>query len=239
MGIGNTVTGDTNSVIGFGHTVTGNRNAIFGDPNTVTGDDNLVFANDAIVQGDRNVALGNDAVVTGNDAIAIGTGATATGDSGVAIGTGATATGNGVAIGSGSVAGDGELNVGNRRITGVAAGIADTDIANIGQLKEVRDQVTGLDGRVTRVETRLQNEIDEVGEKAYRGIAIANAMEVFLPDPGKSFRLNIGGGYYENEGAIGITGAGRITEDTSLYLGIGTDVDGKKVGGKVGVSFQW
>jgi hypothetical protein len=224
-GARNTVAGEKNTVLGTDLTVTGNRNVTIGDPNTVTGDDNLVVANDSIVEGNRNVAMGNDQVITGNDAIALGTGASVTGDSGIAIGTGAIATGNGVAIGSGSVAGNGEFNVGNRRVTGVSDGIADTDAVNVRQLNSLEQQ--------------NDKRFDDIEETAYRGIAIANAMDVFLPDPGKSFRLNIGGGYYENEGAIAITGAGRITEDTSLYLGIGTDVDGKEVGGKVGVSFQW
>jgi autotransporter adhesin len=187
---------------------------VIGDPNTVTGDNNLVFANDAVVSGNRNVAIGNDSVVRGNDAVAIGTNARATGDQGVAIGANASSSGNGVAIGSGSRAGNGEFNVGNRRITGIADGISEGDAVNVRQFNLLE-------------------------EKAHRGIAIANAMEVFLPDPGKSFRLNIGGGYYGNQGAVGLTGAGRITEDTSIYIGVGSDVDGEEVGGKIGVSFQW
>jgi autotransporter adhesin len=203
-----------NTVIGTGQTVVGDRNVSIGDPNTVTGDDNLVVANDTIVQGNRNVAVGNDSRINGNDGVAIGSGASVAGNGGVAIGQGARATGSGVAIGSGSRAGNGEFNVGNRRITGIADGISDGDAVNIRQFNLLE-------------------------EKAHRGIAIANAMEVFLPDPGKSFRLNIGGGYYGNQGAIGLTGAGRITEDTSIYIGVGSDVNGEEVGGKVGVSFQW
>jgi len=76
-------------------------------------------------------------------------------------------------------------------------------------------------------------------DEARRGIAISNAMEVILPDPGKQFRVTVGGGHFSGENAIGITGAGRIDDQTALYFGIGTDIDGEEVGGKVGVSVQW
>ncbi|MEH6640058.1 MAG: YadA C-terminal domain-containing protein, partial [Porticoccaceae bacterium] len=85
----------------------------------------------------------------------------------------------------------------------------------------------------------LDKRIDRLDDKASRGIAIANAMEVFLPDPGKSFRMTVGGGFYGGQQAIGLTGSGRVTEDTAVYFGIGTDVSGLEFGGKVGVSFQW
>jgi len=79
----------------------------------------------------------------------------------------------------------------------------------------------------------------ELENKALSGIAISNSMTVLLPDPGKDFRLNIGGGWYAGREAIGITGAGRLTENTAVFLGIGTDTHKTQYGGKVGVSFQW
>ena len=99
-------------------------------------------------------------------------------------------------------------------VHGVAAGTAETDAANVGQLGVIE-------------------------EEAYRGIAIANAMEVFLPDPGKKFRLNLGMGYYKDQTAMGLTGSGRLTENIGIYIGAGSDSSFKEVGGKAGVSFQW
>ena len=100
------------------------------------------------------------------------------------------------------------------QLHGIAAGTAETDAANVGQLGAIEDD-------------------------AYRGIAIANAMEVFLPDPGKKFRLNLGMGYYKDETAMGLTGSGRLTENIGLYIGAGSDSSFKEVGGKAGVSIQW
>ena len=107
------------------------------------------------------------------------------------------------------------------QVHGIAAGKAETDAVNVGQLAAINDRVAANEGH------------------AYRGIAISNAMEVFLPDPGKKFRLNLGMGYYKDQTALGVTGSGRLPDDIGLYLGAGSDSSFKEVGGKAGVSFQW
>jgi autotransporter adhesin len=107
------------------------------------------------------------------------------------------------------------------QLHGIAAGKAETDAVNMGQLDALEEQ------------------LDAMENDAYRGIAIGNAMEVFLPDPGKKFRLNLGMGYYKDRTALGLTGSGRLTEDIGLYIGAGSDSSFKEVGGKAGISFQW
>ncbi len=119
------------------------------------------------------------------------------------------------------------------RVTGVAAGTTTYDAVNFGQFEsfqsDVNSQLSGLKGDINDLEDDLST-----------GIAIANAMEVLLPDPGKKFRLNVGGGFYNGESAIGLTGAGRVGENgTAVYFGLGGGVDGSEMGGKAGVSFQW
>ena len=64
-------------------------------------------------------------------------------------------------------------------------------------------------------------------------------MDVFMPDPGKTFRLNMGVGYYKNKTALGLTGSGRLTDHINLYIGAASDSSFEEVGGKAGVSFQW
>ncbi len=119
------------------------------------------------------------------------------------------------------------------RVTGVAAGTTTYDAVNFGQFQsfqsDVNSQLSGLKGDINDLEDDLST-----------GIAIANAMEVLLPDPGKKFRLNLGGGFYNGESAIGLTGAGRVGDNgTAVYFGLGSGVDGSEMGGKAGVSFQW
>lgn len=106
-----------------------------------------------------SIALGNNASTAAGatNALALGTGASAANANSVALGAGSTANANLAAAafrpGGAAVAGasaSGEVSVGGagsfRRLTNVAAGSADTDAANIGQLKAV-------DARVSAVET--------------------------------------------------------------------------------------
>ncbi len=103
-------------------------------------------------------STGADSDAGGTDAIAVGPAATAGGTDAIAIGNGADAGMDGsIALGAGSVTSvgaqtdytayglsapqtsAGEVNVGNRQITGVAAGDADDDAVNVAQLKGVAD----------------------------------------------------------------------------------------------------
>jgi autotransporter adhesin len=86
------------------------------------------------------IAIGNGATTTTGavGAIALGEGASVTHKgSSVALGAGSTATGTTLANQAYLVGGTAtaEVNIGNRRLTGVAAGSADTDAVNVAQLK--------------------------------------------------------------------------------------------------------
>jgi len=100
---------------------------------------------------------------------------------------------------------------------------------------------TNADNIATNAEGIAQNaaDISDLRTDLNRGLAMANAMEVFAPDPGSDFRMNIGTGFHDGEAAFGITGAGRIgaTGNTVLYFGI-AGAEGT-TGGKAGISFQW
>ena len=85
----------------------------------------------------------------------------------------------------------------------------------------------------------LQREIDDVRTESRRGIAISNAMNVIMPDPGKRIMVTVGGGYFAGESALGVTGAGRVTDYMSFHGGVATDTSGEEFGGMVGVGFQW
>jgi cytoskeletal protein CcmA (bactofilin family) len=131
------------------------------------------------------------------------------------------------------------------KVTGVANGTSTYDAVNYGQFSSFQSDINSqLDYFASEVESELSSlkkDMGDLEDELSAGIAISNAMEVFLPDPGKKFRMNIGGGYYNGESAIGITGSGRVGKDgaTALYFGVGSGTSGGEVGGKVGVSFQW
>ena len=66
-------------------------------------------------------------------------------------------------------------------IHNVANGTAALDAVNKSQLDAMYEAAS--------------SEAQAARDDALRGVAISNAMEVFLPDPGKKFRVNMGVGY--------------------------------------------
>lgn len=109
------------------------------------------------------LAVGHSAIAAGSGSIAVGANANANAafENSIAIGNNAIANNtNSVALGAGSATtigaqsgyaayglsdpqtSTGEVNVGGRTISGVAAGAADTDAVNVAQLKAVGDQAT-------------------------------------------------------------------------------------------------
>ena len=135
------------------------------------------------VGGERNVtadhnsiAIGGGALATGTSqeayAIAVGSMATANKDDAIAIGHFASANGKGsVAIGQNTtVTEDNVVGVGNRRITQVSDGVADTDAVNVSQLRNgmnstYNDAKTYIDGSVARAKTYTDTSIANM--KAY------------------------------------------------------------------------
>ena len=94
---------------------------------------------DAHAQAAGSTAVGYNAVSSAADAVAIGRNSQATHAGSVALG--ANSVANGSTLGNAAYlvggAATGEVNVGNRRVTGVSAGAEDTDAVNVAQLKAV------------------------------------------------------------------------------------------------------
>jgi autotransporter adhesin len=95
------------------------------------------------------IALGSGAQSSATDAVALGAGASATYANSVALGAGSVTTvgalSNYIAYGlSSPQSSAGEVNIGNRQITGVAAGSVGTDAVNVSQLQAVQQQLTTL-----------------------------------------------------------------------------------------------
>ncbi|PWK33592.1 YadA-like family protein [Pseudomonas sp. OV226] len=84
-------------------------------------------------------STGTDSVASGRDAVAIGMGAVASHDGSVALGAGSVADGSTLGHKAYLVSGTatGEVNIGDRRITGLSAGADDADAVNVEQLKAV------------------------------------------------------------------------------------------------------
>jgi hypothetical protein len=134
-----------------------------------------------------------------------------------------TTTGNASVGGALSVAGNaaiagsatigGALKVGGI-ISGVANGVALNDAINVGQLAEVKRELS-------------------------RGIAGSAALAgIPQVDPGKAFSLGAGAGSYGGESAIAVGFSARFKENVVIKAAIGGTSGGKAVG-SAGVGFSW
>jgi autotransporter adhesin len=150
--------------IGSGNTADGDGAVAMGDPNTATGQGAVALGYNNQATGQGAIALGSTSIADGASAIALGDSANASAANALAFGAGATASmANSIALGAGSSAvvgalsgytayglaaaqtSAGEVNVGNRQITGVAAGSADDDAVNVAQLKAVDQKADSAD----------------------------------------------------------------------------------------------
>ncbi len=84
-------------------------------------------------------STGTDSIASGVDSVAIGMGAIASHDGSVALGAGSIAGGSTLGHEAYLVGGTatGEVNIGDRRVTGLSAGADDTDAVNVAQLKAI------------------------------------------------------------------------------------------------------
>ena len=198
---------------------------------------------DSLAVGDDSLAMGAKTIVNGNAGIGIGYGAyvDANALNGIAIGSNARANhANSIAMGNGSQTtrgaqtgytaynmdapqnSVGEFSVGSedgqRQITNVAAGSADTDAVNVGQLKVTDAQVsqntqsiTNLNNQVTNLDTRVTNIENGIGDIVTTGST-------------KYFKTNTDGVDANAQGKDSVAiGSGSIAAaDNSVALGTGS-----------------
>ncbi|HZW17309.1 MAG TPA: hypothetical protein VFF71_00705 [Luteimonas sp.] len=215
-------------------------------PPAPTGGNSAAGGDGAVASGDNSTALGNQSVASGHNSTAIGQGAQATHDNSVALGQGSATTVGAQAgydaayVGSSDSAG--EVNVGNRTISGVAPGSAGTDAVNVNQLNAGVTQavVTAndyTDQRFNQIQGdvwNLHGRVDELEKSINSGVASAMAMRQ-APYVAGATTYYAGFGAYKGEGALGVSL--RRTSDNgrwSLEGGFSANRDG--TGGYIGVS---
>ncbi|MCH6483912.1 YadA-like family protein [Pseudoxanthomonas sp. LH2527] len=173
-----------------------------------TGEDAMALGKDAESEGQDAVAMGRGARATEDDSMALGAGSQALSLNALAIGAGAVASHeNSIALGAGSAttvgaragyqgayvgssSSTGEMNIGGRQLTGVAAGSAATDAVNVSQLQggvtqaiteannytdariatiegdlvDIRGDITDIQGDIVRIEGDITNLDTRVGD---------------------------------------------------------------------------
>ncbi|HII0710298.1 TPA: YadA-like family protein [Escherichia coli] len=193
------------------------------------GTDSLAMGAKTIVNGDKGIGIGYGAYVDANalNGIAIGSNAQVIHVNSIAIGNGSTTT-RGAQTNYTAYNMDapqnsvGEFSVGSadgqRQITNVAAGSADTDAVNMGQLKVTDAQVsqntqsiTNLDNRVTNLDSRVTNIENGIGDIVTTGST-------------KYFKTNTDGVDASAQGKDSVAiGSGSIAAaDNSVALGTGS-----------------
>ncbi|ELH6405212.1 YadA-like family protein [Escherichia coli] len=200
-------------------------------------------AEDSLAVGEDSLAMGAKTIVNGNAGIGIGLNTIVLADAinGIAIGSNARANhADSIAMGNGSQTtrgaqtnytaynmdapqnSVGEFSVGSedgqRQITNVAAGSADTDAVNVGQLKVTDAQVsqntqsiTNLNTQVTNLDTRVTNIENGIGDIVTTGST-------------KYFKTNTDGADANAQGKDSVAiGSGSIAAaDNSVALGTGS-----------------
>ena len=203
-------------------------------------------AEDSLAVGEDSLAMGAKTIVHGNAGIGIGLNTLVLADAinGIAIGSNARANhADSIAMGNGSQTtrgaqtnytaynmdapqnSVGEFSVGSedgqRQITNVAAGSADTDAVNVGQLKVTDAQVsqntqsiTNLNTQVTNLDTRVTNIENGIGDIVTTGST-------------KYFKTNTDGADANAQGKDSVAiGSGSIAAaDNSVALGTGSVAD--------------
>ncbi|GDI63897.1 adhesin [Escherichia coli] len=193
------------------------------------GTDSLAMGAKTIVNGDKGIGIGYGAYVDANalNGIAIGSNAQVIHVNSIAIGNGSTTT-RGAQTNYTAYNMDapqnsvGEFSVGSadgqRQITNVAAGSADTDAVNVGQLKVTDAQVsqntqsiTNLNNQVTNLDTRVTNIENGIGDIVTSGST-------------KYFKTNTDGVDANAQGKDSVAiGSGSIAAaDNSVALGTGS-----------------
>jgi len=200
----------------------------------------------AVAQG---TAVGFGAVVQSNGGVALGSGAVARTGAGVAGFTPAGATSQqGAAIAAttstqGAVAVGDPANGQYRQVTGVAAGAADSDAANIAQLKATNNDVAQVTNQIDVLNQQfvgLERNIAEVSRVAYSGIAMAFAMSgTYLPTlaPGER-AMGVGVGGYQGYGAMALVYK-QMSADGSMGWGAGVSTTGSQWGLNAGIGWKW
>jgi trimeric autotransporter adhesin len=122
-----------------------------------------------------------------------------------------------------------------RRITNLAAGIAPSDAATVGQL-------SAISGNFDSQFSNLQSQITQMNQRvnvANAGVAMAMAMTGgFLPDR-KTFAIAVNYGHFERQNAAAVSGYYRLTDAVVVSGGVSYGVDARQFGGRAGMLFAW
>ena len=237
-GVGSTGDGSSTaaSATGTGSTALGSgasaktRDTAIGFNATVSADGSVAVGANTVVDSQNSVAVGADSQVSVN-----AEGGTAVGQNSQ-VNTGASGS---VALGQNSVASEANtVSVGStgneRRITNVADGVNANDVATVGQLQEIEQNLqqdfSGVNQKIGRLEQRL----DQIG-------AMASAFSALVPNHRDSSKtqISLGVGHYSGANAMAAGLFHSPSDRVLINTGISTSFDRNTTAGRAGITFGW
>ena len=199
----------------------------FGDGNTAN---NYQLGDTISVKGDNNVTS-----TTVNGGVQLGlnqnlsltsvtTGNTKMDNNGLTINGGPSVTTNGV-------------DAGGKKITNVAAGEADTDAVNVGQLNQKLGTIAGANtAHVAALEQKINNVEDEADAGTASAMATAGLPQAYLP--GKSM-IAVGASNYRGKTGYAV-GFSAITDGGNWIIkGTASGNSKGRFGASIGAGYQW
>ena len=209
ISIGNEVGGQKNEArgkqsiaIGFGNQVTGDHSGAIGDPTIVDASNSYAIGNNSKIGGTSTAAnvkldnvfvIGNNSEVNGSNTVVLGSN----------VNTSAT---NAVVLGDGSVGVDNAVSVGapgnERQIKNVAPGTEATDVATMGQVYTVAQNINKVDNRLNKV-----------------GAGAAALAALHPIDTDDKFTMGLGYGNYRSAHAMAMGMFYRPTEKIMISVG--------------------
>ena len=231
--------GKNGLAVGAGAKASGEESNSFGAGSVASGSNSIAYGTKASATAKNTTAVGHKSTASGTNATAFGQGSQALGGNSLAMGGDSIASGNNsVSLGQGSVASrDNTVSIGStgheRQISNVAAGTADTDAANVGQVNQAFQSLSNSVNKVNR-------RISDLDNKLTGGIASSMAMagipQAYQPD---SSLVGASAATYKGKSAIAI-GVSRISENGKWILkATGSGNTANDFGASVGVGYQW
>ncbi|MEE3403546.1 MAG: YadA-like family protein [Acutalibacteraceae bacterium] len=209
ISIGNAVGGQKNEAkgkqsiaIGFGNQVTGDHSGAIGDPTIVDANNSYAIGNNSKIGGTDNknnvkldnvFVIGNNSEVNGSNTVVLGSNVK-------------TSASNAVVLGDGSVGVDNAVSVGapgnERQIKNVAPGTEATDVATMGQVYTVAQNINKVDNRLNKV-----------------GAGAAALAALHPIDTDDKFTMGLGYGNYRSAHAMAMGMFYRPTEKIMISVG--------------------
>lgn len=150
-------------------------------------------------------------------------GATVVNNDGVQVGKGTALTSDSLKVGNKTYISSDGLNANSQKITNVQAGTADTDAANVGQVREADEQLAGGIAQNARNISQLGREVDKLDSRIDRVGAGAAALAALHPgayDPNDKVDFSAGYGNYRGASAAAVGMYYHPDERTILSMGV-------------------